>query len=113
MSIRFEILINGERFCVAGHEGFGVLSAMVTWAQRNPDQFASSGSAMTRDEFAAQELHLQVGGLDTNGPIPRDLGWIDRVGPKPVKAGDEITIRILEPGPFDAPCYVSPGDRGA
>ena len=108
MAARFEILINGERLCVVGHDGFGDLSALVSWCQRNPARFDPANSQMSREEFCAEELKFEVGGLDSNLPRgSRDIGWLDRTGPMSLKPGDEIVIRVLGAGPFDPPVYVS------
>jgi hypothetical protein len=109
MATRFEISVNGERLCVVGHDGFGVLSAVVSWCQRNPARFDPAKSQMSREEFGAEELKFEIGGLDTNSPRGnRDIGWVDRTGPLSLKPGDEIVIRVLGARPFDAPVYVSP-----
>ncbi len=87
MSTRFEILKNGERVCISGITGDGVLTVGVTYVKH-----------------AQQELShdLQIGGLGMfNGSKDRQYhaAW-----PSPhITVGDEITIRILPPGEYDAP----------
>ena len=108
MAARFQILVNGEPLCLVGHDGFGVLSAVVSWCQRNPAAFDPTKSPMSREDYVAEELKLEIGALDTNSPrATRDVGWLDRTGPLQLKAGDEVVIRILGSGPFDAPTFVS------
>jgi len=104
MAARFQLLVNGEPLCLVGHDGYGVLSAVVSWCHRNPTAFDPAKSPMSRDEYCTEELKLEIGALDTNMPGgTRDVGWLDRTGPLQLKAGDEVVIRILGPGPFDPP----------
>lgn len=84
---RFELEINGEAKALAGLPGRGVLSAILTWVQRQGE---------SAEELGVEELALTVGGLDSAA------GEHVRWGDYPLQAGDEIRIRILEPGPFDA-----------
>lgn len=87
MSTRFEILKNGERVCVSGINGDGVLSVGVTYVKH-------PGQSQTHD--------LQIGGLgmfDGSQDRQHPAAW-----PAPeINPGDEITIRILPPGDFDEP----------
>lgn len=87
MSTRFEILKNGERVCISGLNGNGVLSVGVTYVKH-------PGQDSTHD--------LQIGGLgmfDGSQDRHHHAAW-----PSPdVAIGDEITIRILPPGEYDQP----------
>lgn len=87
MSTRFEILKNGERVCISGINGDGVLSVGITYVKH-------PGRGHTHD--------LQIGGLgmfDGSQDRQHHAGW-----PSPgVTTGDEITIRILPAGEFDEP----------
>ena len=76
--ICFEILLNGERFCLAGVES-GVLSAdVISW---------QGGSATDREP----QLHLHVAGSSNQ----KRLRWTEP-GQTALKVGDEVTIRIVE-----------------
>lgn len=91
---RFEVLINGERRCVMGVEGFGVLSVITSWVMREADQKPAQAP---EDEWVGPELELGCGGLrsDTN----QHVHWMRRE----LSEGDEVTIRVLGPGDFDPP----------
>ena len=99
--MRFELEINGEKICIAGMDGYAVLSAIVTWAKRDPSRFDPKKLPhSTFEQFSQEDLHIQLGGLDSNDPARAiDRSWHYR----DLKVGDEITIRILPPGPADAP----------
>ncbi len=87
MAARFEIILNGERHCVSGIDDDGVLSVSVNYAKRGKEngkyQFHISGLA----RFPTSQEKPQ----HANWPAP------------PIGIGDEITIRVLEPGRFDSP----------
>jgi hypothetical protein len=87
MSTRFEILKNGERVCIAGINGDGVLSVGVIYVKHQ-------GKDACHD--------LQIGGLgmfDGSQDRQHHAAWLSPV----VSTGDEITIRILPPGKYDQP----------
>ncbi len=81
--IAFELSVNGEKLCTAGVGDKGILNAII--GGPNP-------------------LHLRVGGLSKE----KHLQWIT---PRPktfeLKAGDEITIRIVETDVVDEPASYS------
>lgn len=87
MATRFEILKNGERVCVAGINGDGVLSVGLDYV-KHPGQDCT------------HSLHIVGLGLfDSSQERQHHAAW-----PAPgVATGDEITIRILPPGWFDEP----------
>jgi len=91
MSTRFEILKNGERVCVAGIDGDGVLSCIVNYVK---------GS----DEEGTHDLNIGgIGIFDSSRNSRNHAVW---PAPK-ISPGDEITIRILPPGAFDLPFGMS------
>lgn len=96
MSTRFEILKNGERVCICGIHGRGVLSAGITYVAHS-DQ---------------SNYKLHIGGLGLfDGSRDREVhaDW-----PAPhVSTGDEITIRIMPPGDFDEPEDLSASPKNA
>jgi DNA-binding helix-hairpin-helix protein with protein kinase domain len=77
----FEVFLNGERLCVAGIDGDGVLNAMVDHVKIK----------------ARDDLRLRVGGLVS--ATEEHLTW-SQVG---LTAGDEVRIRILESASVDEP----------
>ena len=87
MAARFEIVLNGERVCISGLDGDGVLTTMVNFV-KHADKDG--------------EYELSIGGLGRFLPSqdrPQHADW-----PKPsVSIGDEITIRILPDGEYDMP----------
>lgn len=87
MSTRFEILKNGQRLCISGINGDGVLSVCVTYVKQ-------ADSELSHD--------LQIFGLGMFGGSNdrhRHAAW---TSPQ-ITVGDEISIRILPPGEFDEP----------
>jgi hypothetical protein len=95
MSTRFEILKNGERICVAGINGDGVLSLGVTYVKHAGEEGAHS---------------LDISGLgmyDGSQNRQHHAAW-----PAPrISPGDEITIRILPPRKFDEPFGMTSSPR--
>lgn len=87
MTTRFEILRNGERVCVSGIHGDGVLSVGITYV-KHPGRVCS------------HDLHIGgLGMFDGSQDRQHHAAW-----PAPeISPGDEITIRILPPGEFDEP----------
>jgi flagellar basal body L-ring protein FlgH len=74
-----EVFLNGERLCSAGAED-GAISAVVSSA---PDCFCHVGASV--------------------GPNGDYAKWVDH---KPLKIGDEITIRIRESNSADEPTSI-------
>ena len=87
---------------MAGVEGFGVLSAILTRVKRNPTKVnAKKLQNSTLEEFVKEKVELEVGGLDSNrDDIDGEHFHYLRDSLKP---GDEILIRILPPGDHDEP----------
>ncbi|MFT4176169.1 MAG: hypothetical protein QM627_05895 [Luteolibacter sp.] len=78
--VAFRIFRNGSEICLAGVEGLGVLTAIVTWANRN-GEFTDSGQP-------EQSLDLTVGGLHT--ATQENLAWLTQR----LSVGETITIHI-------------------
>lgn len=98
-AVRFEVLVNGDRRCIAGIPTYGVLSSTLDWAVRNP---ACKPESYTPEQWSRQRLRMSVGGLQVDGPgeaESKQLAWAF----EDLKPGDEITVRVLGPGEFDAP----------
>ena len=77
----FEVFLNGERLCVAGFDGDGVLIAYLSSARIK----------------GSDDLDLDVGGLVST--TREHLKWA-RVG---LNLGDEVRVRILESVSADEP----------
>lgn len=93
-NIRFQLEINGKPICISGVDGYGVLSAIVTWAKRDPTKFSLMKLPHSSlEEFSREELRIEFGGLDSN----RHRSWHQ----EELKVGDVVSIRILAPGPID------------
>lgn len=87
MSARIEVLHNGERACVSGINGDGVLSVIVTYVKRASEQ---------------PTYELSVSGLGQYHPAHKQSQHV--LWPTPeVQVGDEIAIRILPAGSFEPP----------
>lgn len=95
--IAFEVLLNGERLCLAGAGNVGVITAILHWVRRKPLQ-----EGLVISDWEEEELKLDVAGIDslTN----EHLAWLKRR----VEIGDEITLRIIEINTVDEPEGRSP-----
>ena len=78
--LALEIYLNSERVCVAGIQGNGVVSAIL--------------SSITRPEKSWSEL--DVGGLSHRNEHVR---WVDRE----LAVGDEVRIKVVDAASADEP----------
>lgn len=69
----FEVLVNGQKLCVAGTKTSSVLAIGVSWARREPDL-----------------VRFNVGGV-TAGDVETHFFWKTPT----IAAGDEVTIRLV------------------
>lgn len=106
--IRFDIELNGEPYCRAGIEGYGVISIMLHWMDFD-------GRAVTdqRDHILSA-LSLNVGGHRAARAFT-DAGAAEGGEPPPMTpihwrdvkqglvVGDELRIRIVEADEADEP----------
>ncbi len=95
-NIRFEVRINEEVVTTAGVDGYGVLTAILSWVLHDPDRIPEhvrSGTVDEQAEWLQEDLRIQVGGLGSAG----NLDWADQR----LKLGDEVRIRVMPPGPVD------------
>lgn len=92
--IAFRVFHNDSEVCLAGVEGLGVLTAIVTWANRSGEH--------TESGDAEESLKLLVGALRTL--TDEDCTW----PPKCLSVGDSVTIRIEEVDRVDEPCTKVP-----
>jgi hypothetical protein len=99
-SLRFEVLVNGERIAVTGTSPFGVLTAIVNWVRRSPTAITDKmRNDANFDEaiFLKEVCILELGALDSM--TQRHVSWKGAaLGP-----GDEVTVRVLGAGEFDDP----------
>ena len=100
-NVRFQLEINAEPVCIAGVDGFGVLTAIVDWVKRDPARFDPLKLPHSSpEEFSREKLRVQFSGLDSNDPQQsHHLSWHERL----LKIGDVVSVRILGPGPVDEP----------
>jgi hypothetical protein len=81
----FQVSLSGRKLCTAGVGDHGVLTTMVTWVRRK-----GGDTLEKRPDSVEEELSLHVGGLIT--PKQEHVGWVER----PLKAGDEVRVKIVE-----------------
>ena len=101
-SLRLEVRVNGAVVATTGVEEYGVLTSILTWALHDPDDIpehvvSGADPEADRAEWLAEVRHLHVGGIDSG--TDEHLDWFD----SHLKLGDEVTVRLLPPGPIDAP----------
>ena len=101
----FEIKVNGKKVCTAGIRAFGNLCAHLNWS-RGP-QVALSTAFRDQDElleFTVAGVHVRhkprkAPNLKRGFRYTESLEWVRRQ----LRAGDEITVRIVEASRADAP----------
>ena len=94
--ILLEVHLNEKRLCRAGVGDRGVVSAVVTWVNREARDRSGATIPGEREEFA----ELSVGGLAKGkGDGSLHLAWARPT----LKIGDEIRIRVVEGGRRTAP----------
>lgn len=94
----FDVYVNGCKLCRAGVGEDGVLDAIVSWAKLT----GPAARSARRLKRPSEETRLHVGGLakDTHRRWPgRDL-----------KAGDRVTIAVVDSEAFDPPIREEPRD---
>ena len=91
--IAFEVSLNGKRACVAGVEGFGVLSAILSRVRRHPEK-------RRHGRTAEEGLTVDVGGLRSEDSGPGEhLRWLSRG----LRVGDRVSIRVVDTLKVDVP----------
>jgi hypothetical protein len=86
--IAFEIFVNGERRGTAGIGDLGVLSAILTWVRRAP-QNSRNGKSFE------EELTLSVGGYHEN----TSSDWVN----EKLSVADSVTVNVISTDKVDAP----------
>src|SRR5258707_12888981 len=99
--IAFEVILNGDKLCIAGVEGPGVISAILSWASR-----ATMADTENNESCSGQELTLEVGGLQSNdvGRGGTHISWLNRR----LEVGDVLTIQIKNLLAVDEPAACIP-----
>ena len=93
--IAFQIYVNDQYVCTAGVGDLGVLSAILTWVRRGPQ---NSRDGMSFEE----ELTIDVGGL--SGGVSSD--WLRRK----LAVGDAVTVRVISADTVDKPSTTERSD---
>ena len=86
-ALRFDIVVNGQRTCLAGSGRYGVLSLALTWIRRDPEKRPTSKKV---EKWCQEECKLRIGALTDS--------YQESWPAVPLKCGDEIAIRLLGPG---------------
>jgi hypothetical protein len=95
--IAFEVLLNGSKACLAGVDGLGVLTTILSSVHRAPNPDAGEDASVP-----TKELTLEVGGLRSAEGV--DVCWLKR----PLAVGDTIIITIKETQFVDQPTAMVP-----
>jgi hypothetical protein len=96
--IVFEVQINGQVVCIAGVGDLGVLTAILKWVRREPN---NCPEGLDIEEWSAQELDLSIGGTVGHGKHGHQ--FLDWIRDHRVSVGDEIKIKILDQPECDSP----------
>jgi hypothetical protein len=97
----FEVYLNGKRIALAGKEDLGVLSTTVS-------AVGKLGPATKRRGNEGYDIHMNVGGLTARKRgADEHVNW---ASVRPVKIGDEISVRITRGERADPPQGRSPRD---
>ena len=90
----FEVSLNGGKLCVAGIEGPGTVSLILSWIHGEKDTPREGG-----------RMELNVGGI--NGTTKEFATWIDSPGTgfPELAQGDEIHIRVVESQEVTLPTF--------
>src|SRR5262249_21651920 len=99
-NVRFQVLVNGELRGTAGMESTGVLSLILDWVRRDPaaaPKELRSDLEFNEEEWVGNEVRVRLGGLDSASR--EHVEWFG----SELRPGDEVIVRVLPPGEFDAP----------
>lgn len=94
----FQVQINGQVVCTAGVGDLGVLTSILKWVRREPD---NCPEGLDIGEWSAEELDLSVGGTVGNGKHGHH--FLDWVRDRRLSVGDEIKIKIMDQSACDPP----------
>ena len=103
--IAFEVKVNGKKVCTAGIRQFGDLCAHLNW-RRGPQVAPATGFQHHDEllEFTVAGAHVRykprkAPNLKRGFKYTESLEWMTRK----LRAGDEITIRVVEVSRADSP----------
>jgi len=85
----FKVSLNSKELCLAGIDGNGVLSAIISWVAGD----------------RGESLFLDVGGLVSSTGERRK--WANQ---KPLQVGDEVLVKVIETTDVDRPGQASQSD---
>ena len=97
-NVRFQVLVNGKAHGTAGMESIGVLTLILDWVRRDPaaaPKELRSDPEFTEKEWVGNEIFVRLGGLDS--AAKEQVTWFH----ERLRAGDEVTVRVLPAGEFD------------
>lgn len=103
MALVLEVLVNGERFTVAGEESLCVLSAHVTASGKlGSESHAARNSTQNR-----ADISLSISGLTSRGRGERDehMNWGPRLA---LRLGDEVRITVRDDDNYERASRRSP-----
>ncbi len=104
--VRFEIVSNGARLCIAGIDGGGILFGHVISVSRHPNY---ARDHHLEGESAKDEMYMTVQGLDSSDADSRSrLIWVRE---HTLQLGDELLVRLLPPGEYDPPARLPSSNR--
>ncbi|AWM40383.1 hypothetical protein [Gemmata obscuriglobus] len=98
--VRFEVLVNGRRVCLAGQAGDGCLNAQVQYCRLAPLRLLRPVTDYDGDN-GGESLVLAVFAHDD---AAGEMRWTHA----PLAPGDEVTVRVLGPGPSEPAAEVTP-----
>ena len=98
MALVLEVLVNGERFTVAGEESLSVLSAHVTARGRLGSESHAIGPNAPDKPL---DIVLSVSGMTSRGERNRDehLNWGPRLA---LRLGDEVRITVRDDDDYES-----------
>ena len=94
-SPRFQVSVNGVVQTTCGTGRRDTLMILLTWGAHDPDALEN---ALYDEADLGPWLQLEVGSQDTTTELSRTWLRMEAFAP-----GDVVTVRVLEPGPVDAP----------
>lgn len=108
--MRFEVLLNGKRVCIAGLEGRLNIEVHSTWPEREALRRMAERAARPREtDPSVGEAALHVEGVERQHD--KDIAIWDWVETR-IKSGDLVVIRVLGPGKVTPPTRRTPTDSG-
>jgi hypothetical protein len=99
-NVRFQLLVSGKVRGIGALKSTGVLSVAINWVRRElaaaPKQLREQPK-FREEDWVCNEADVSCAGLDA--VTGRHVHWFAA----PLKVGDEVTVRVLPAGKYDAP----------